>query len=140
MPLWHIYCPEGAYSAEDKQAFADRITDLYAQFELPRFYVSVIFEELPKDSFFVGGKPTNDFIRIWIDQIARRVPVDRRPAWLERISKTVAPFVQERGFRWEVHIADTPFDFWTIQGLKPPEGGSEAEKRWAAENKASPYS
>ena len=82
MPLWHIYCPEGAYSAEDKQAFADRITDLYAQFELPRFYVSVVFEELPKDSLFVGGKPTNDFIRIWIDQIARRVPVaDVPPGW-----------------------------------------------------------
>src|SRR3954452_12262479 len=31
MPLWHIYCPETAYSAEDKCAFATRITDLYSE-------------------------------------------------------------------------------------------------------------
>ena len=30
MPLWHIYCPKDAYSDEDKIAFANRITDLYA--------------------------------------------------------------------------------------------------------------
>src|SRR5262245_54798117 len=61
VPLWHIYCPESAYSAEDKCALATRITDLYADVGLPRFYVSVIFHELPKTSFFVGGKATNDF-------------------------------------------------------------------------------
>src|SRR5215470_11285457 len=62
MPLWHIYCPENAYSVEDKCALATRITDLYAEFGLPRFYVGVVFHELPKNSFFVGGKATNDFV------------------------------------------------------------------------------
>src|SRR5262249_60854951 len=66
MPLWHIYCPENAYSVEDKRALATRITDLYAEFGLPRFYVSVVFHELPKDSLLVGGKATNDFVRIKI--------------------------------------------------------------------------
>jgi len=47
MPLWHIYCPENAYSAEDKCALATRITDLYADVGLPRFYASVVFHELP---------------------------------------------------------------------------------------------
>jgi phenylpyruvate tautomerase PptA (4-oxalocrotonate tautomerase family) len=28
MPLWHIYCPEKAYSAVDKCAIATHITDL----------------------------------------------------------------------------------------------------------------
>jgi Putative oxalocrotonate tautomerase enzyme len=35
MPLWHIYGPEKAYSAEDKCAFATRITDLYSDVACP---------------------------------------------------------------------------------------------------------
>src|SRR5262249_11694878 len=106
MPLWHLYCPAGAYSAEDKRAFADRITDLYAGYGLPRFYVSVIFHELPKDDYFIGGQPTGDFVRVWIDQIARRVPPERRSHWLARVNETLDPYVKQRGFRWEVHIDD----------------------------------
>jgi phenylpyruvate tautomerase PptA (4-oxalocrotonate tautomerase family) len=87
MPLWHLYCPENVYSAEDKRALAARITDLYAQVGLPRFYVSVAFHDLPQDSFFIGGNPTNNFIRIWIDQVARHTPAERRQWWLERITR-----------------------------------------------------
>ena len=91
MPLWHIYCPENAYSAEDKCALATRITDLYADVGLPRFYASVVFHELPKNSFFVGGKAANDFVRIWIDQIARVTAPERRAWWLERVNTTSIP-------------------------------------------------
>jgi phenylpyruvate tautomerase PptA (4-oxalocrotonate tautomerase family) len=106
MPLWHIYCPENAYSAEDKCSLATRITDL----GLPRFYASVVFDELRKNSFFVDGKATNDFVRIWIDQIARTTAPERRAWWLERVNITLDPFVRERGYRWEVHIDQTPID------------------------------
>ena len=59
MPLWNIYCPAGTYAAEDKHAFAERVTELYAEFGLPRFFVSVVFEELPRDSYFiVASRPT----------------------------------------------------------------------------------
>jgi phenylpyruvate tautomerase PptA (4-oxalocrotonate tautomerase family) len=115
MRLWHIYYPENAYSAEDKCALATRITDLYADVGLPRFYASVVFHELPKNSFFVGGKATNDFVRIWIDRIARVTAPERRAWWLERVNTTLNPFVRERGYRWEVHIDETPIDFWTIK-------------------------
>ena len=30
MPLWNVYCTKGIYSAEDKRAFAEAITDIYA--------------------------------------------------------------------------------------------------------------
>src|SRR5207249_1506946 len=71
MPMWHIYCPADAYSAQEKQAFANAITDLYAGFVLlPRFYVSVVFQELPADCFFIGGEPRSNFVRISIDHIA----------------------------------------------------------------------
>jgi hypothetical protein len=46
----------------------------------------VIFHQLPKDSFFIGGKPANDFVRIWIDQIARGTAPEHRWRWLERIN------------------------------------------------------
>jgi phenylpyruvate tautomerase PptA (4-oxalocrotonate tautomerase family) len=139
MPLWHIYCPEKAYSAEDKRAFATRITDLYADVGLPRFYVSVAFHELSQDSFFIGGKPTDDFVRIWIDQIARHTVPERRHWWLARVNNMLNPFVHDRGYRWEIHIDETPIDFWTIQGTKPPDPGSEAEKRWAKEDRPSAH-
>ena len=48
MPLWHIYCPENAYSAEDKCALATRITDLYADVGFPRFYANVVLEQLAR--------------------------------------------------------------------------------------------
>jgi hypothetical protein len=47
--------------------------------------------------------------------------------------------VRDKGFRWEVHIDDTPIDYWTIEGLKPPAPESEAEKRWLLEDRASEY-
>lgn len=137
MPLWHIYCPEGTYSPEDKRALADRITDLYAEYGLPRFLVSVVFQEVPKDSYLIGGEPADDFVRISIDQIARRIPDDATGWWMKRIRETIAPFVADRGLRSEVHIDNTPRELWSINGLKPPDEGSEEEKRWAAENRSS---
>ena len=61
MPLWNVYCTEGTYSAEDKRAFAEAITDIYAseagglpEMAMPRFYVVVVFHDVPKDSLFIG--------------------------------------------------------------------------------------
>ncbi len=139
MPLWIIACPPEAYTAQDKKAFADRITDLYAGFGLPRFYVSVVFQQLPKDDFFIGGEPSGDFIRVWIDQIARRVPEGRERWWMNKVNETLKPYVEDRGHRWEVHIDSTPFDLWSIQGLYPPPADSDEEKKWAAQNYASEY-
>ena len=137
MPLWNVYCPEGTYSAEDKRAFAERVTDLYAEFGVPRFFVGVVFQELPKDSFFIGGEPTDDFVRIWIDAIARRAPKEAQGWWMKRIRETVAPFVTDPELRWEAHVDETPRGLWTINGIRPPAEGSEDEKRWAADNKPS---
>ena len=62
MPLWNVYCTEGTYSSEQKRAFAEAITDIYAsedgglpEMAMPRFYVVVAFHDLPTDSLFVGG-------------------------------------------------------------------------------------
>jgi len=138
MPLWKIYHPVGAFAADDKRAFAQRITELYAALPLPRFYVNIIFLEIPKDSFYIGGEPVGDFIRISIEHIARTTSDDRKAWWLERTNEAIAPWVKDRGFRWELHIDETPFDLWSVQGYRPPPADSEDEKRWAQENRPSP--
>ena len=138
MPLWKIYHPAGAYSAAEKEALAERITALYAV-RLPKFYVGVVFQEVAPDSFYVGGKPVANFVRIWVDHIARTLPTpELRTLWLERCNDALAPFVKEKGFDWEFHIDETPFELWSIQGYRPPPANSEDEKRWIAENRPSP--
>ena len=141
MPLWNVYCTEGTYSSEEKRAFAEAITDIYAsdagglpEMTLPRFYVVVAFHDLPRDSLFVGGVPRTDFVRFSIDHIAYAMPAELRELLLKFINKSIHPFVRDRGLGWEIHIDDTPFEFWTIDGYSPPAPGSADERRWAAEN------
>ena len=137
MPLWNLYCSAGAYSGEDKRSFAQAITDVYASVGMPRFYVAVVFHEAPKDSLFIGGAPRENFVRISIDHIARSVLPEERESLLKFLNKSIHPFVRDRGLDWEIHIDETPRDFWTIQGMRPPEEGSAEEQRWARENRPS---
>jgi phenylpyruvate tautomerase PptA (4-oxalocrotonate tautomerase family) len=139
MPMWHIYHPKGIYTAEEKQAFSAQITALYVEYgKLPKFYVSVVFREFSTEEFFVGGEPNDRYVRIWIDQFARHTPdPSRRRRWMETINQRLAPFLKDRGLHWEIHIDETPFDFWTIDGYFPPAPGSADERRWAEQNRPS---
>ncbi len=137
MPLWKVYHPADAFTAEDKQQLSARITAIYAT--LPKFYVGVVFQEVAEDSFFIGGEPANNFVRIWVDHIARTLPTaEMRTWWLGQCEEAIAPFIRDRGFDWEFHIDETPFDLWSIQGYRPPKANSDDEKRWIAENRPSP--
>ena len=140
MPMWHIYHPAGTYTAQEKREFAAQITSLYADLiELPRFYVSVVFHEFSAQDFFVGGEPDNGYVRIWIDHIARRTPEPgKRRWWMNTLNQELAPFLKDRELRWEIHIDETPHEFWTINGYFPPAPGSADEQRWAAQNKPAP--
>jgi phenylpyruvate tautomerase PptA (4-oxalocrotonate tautomerase family) len=138
MPLWKLYHPVNAYTLEDKQQLAERITALYKG--LPKFYVGIVFQEIPTDSFFIGAKPVDNFVRIWVDHIARTLPTPEAKARFIKVSdEAIAPFVKDRGYDWEFHIDETPFDLWSIQGLRPPSANSDAEKKWVLENRPTPY-
>ena len=138
MPLWKIYHTVDAYSAVDKQAFAQAITAVYGRV-MPKFYVGVVFQEVAADSFYIGGEPHDRFVRIWVDHIAREFPDDAAGArFVAHINDVIAPWVKDRGFDWEFHVDETPFGLWSIQGYFPPRQGTEDERRWIAENKASP--
>lgn len=141
MPLWNIYTPVGAYSAEDKKALSAALTSVYVEYgRMPKFYVNVLFHEIAEDNFFIGAEPRTNFVRFVAVHIARHLPsTEIRRRAMRRFEEKIAPFVKDRGYDWEMHIDETPRDFWTVQGLVPPPPGSEAEKLWARENRPVPY-
>jgi len=140
MPLWNVYHPVGAYSEEEKRDFAARVASDYEAAGLPRFYVVTLFHEVDRGSFYVGGEPVDDVVRVAIDHIARHAEDPaRRESVRNRISSVIQPFATEKGLRWEFHVDETPRDLWIINGLVPPPNGSDAEQLWARENRAIPY-
>ena len=140
MPLWKIHHPVGAYTSEDKKQFSAAITSIYEAVPIPRFYVVVLFEEVAAESFFVGGDSHDKFVRINIDQMARTLPGPVvRQWWVHHVDEVIRPWVGDRGFDWEFTITEPPCDLWSLQGFVPPPFESHAEKRWIAENKATPY-
>lgn len=137
MPLWKIYHPAGAFTPEDRKGMAEALTGLYGRV-MPKFYVGVVFQEIPADSLFIGGEPSDRFVRIWVDHIARTFRSEEtRLGFFKAVNKLLAPWIADRGFSWEMHVDETPFDLWTIQGYFPPREGTEDEKRWMAENRPS---
>lgn len=144
MPLYNIYHPVGAYTTEDKAEFTKRIVDIYPN-NIPRFYVVILFHELAKEDFWVGAVSHDKFVRIRCDHFARHtVGPDRNAVFgadhlMDRLEKSIAPFVKDRGYDWEVHYGQTPRELWRVQGMKPPAAGSEAEDLWIKENRAIPF-
>ena len=139
MPLWQFYHPERAYTDEDKQAIARSVTGLYEAM-LPRFYVNVFFHPLPKTSFYIGAEPVDDFVRVTIAHIARSMPEpEMKRRFLKGCNRILKPFIAGRGLRWELHVDETPFELWTLNGLKPPPPNSPTEQKWRSENCPSAY-
>jgi len=136
MPLWKFYHPENAFSDDDKHAIAGQITAIYR--DLPPFYVGVVFEALAKTNFYVGGTATNDFVRISVDHIAREIKDDDvKRRFLAAVGQILAPYIADRGLRWEMHIDETPFSLWTIQGFRPPVPGTPESEKWRMDNRPS---
>jgi phenylpyruvate tautomerase PptA (4-oxalocrotonate tautomerase family) len=104
MPLHRIYHPASAFSSTDKAALSQHITDMYTSSGLPAFYVVVLFIPIEKDSFYVGGQLTNNFIRIVSQHLARQLPNDEaKKQFMEKFDKVLAPFIKDKGYNWEVN-------------------------------------
>jgi phenylpyruvate tautomerase PptA (4-oxalocrotonate tautomerase family) len=63
MPLWTVYHPVGAYSAQDKKEFAEKVTAMYSRVPIPKFYVVMIFEEVAQSrSMSAAHRTANSFV------------------------------------------------------------------------------
>ena len=111
MPLWKVYHPVGAYSAQDKKEFAEQVTAMYSRIPIPKFYVVMIFEEVAADSVYVGGVSHGKFVRLKLEHMARTLPGPVvREWWVKAVDQLIAPFVRDRGYDWEVTIDEVPAD------------------------------
>ena len=87
----------------------------------------------------LGGVSSKRFVRFVLEHIAREFPnreASRR--FIDRVNQVIAPYIRDRGLDWEIHIDETPFDLWSINGFYPPREGTPDEKRWMADNRPSP--
>ncbi|KAJ7201200.1 putative oxalocrotonate tautomerase [Mycena haematopus] len=135
MPLHRFFTPKGMYSADDKAAIAAAVTAVYSQ--LPKFYVVVLFIELDPDSFFVGGKSIDNFLRIAAEHYARNFSDDKhKRGFMDRYEKALEPFTKGRGIDWEVQITDADRTLWNENGMAPPLPDTEEERIWKQENRA----
>ena len=150
MPLWQLFVPEDAYTEDEKLDLGDRITNIYSDnFDLPRFYTTVIFHDLKPASFLVGGEKRGKFVQVVIvhaartaGQIAERLGVseaDVNNVFLKLAHEALDPYVPGRGYESELHVENVPHETWNIDGMEPPPPWSEVEKKWARDNRSSPY-
>ena len=141
MPYWEIFAPEDAFTPADREQLSEAITSIYVDIvDVPKFYVVVLFKDMPGNSMYVGGKANDNFVRIRVDHIARNGgTAEERAGFMSLIEAKIAPFIKDRGRDWEIHIDETPLDLWRTQGLVPPPAFSDMEKLWAKENRPIPY-
>jgi phenylpyruvate tautomerase PptA (4-oxalocrotonate tautomerase family) len=141
MPLWTIHHTPDVFTPDEKRQLAETVTEHYHAVGLPRFYVVVIFQQSPPGNFFVGGAETDRGVRVVVEHIARQHPDSasrRRGArWIRDMLSPVMS--RYDGVHWEFHVDETSEELWMINGLVPPPGGTDAEKRWAQTNTAAPY-
>ncbi|KAI6228580.1 Tautomerase-3 domain-containing protein [Aphelenchoides fujianensis] len=141
MPLHRIFHSPETFSQADKDALAQRITELYVKSGLPPFYVLVVFLPVEKTDFYVGGKQNNEnLVRIAVQHVARQLPQHKQTVrFFERYEAALAPFIKERGLEWEITVEECDMNLWRESGLVPPLPNSAAEKEWVRLNKAVPY-
>jgi hypothetical protein len=155
MPIWHVLHPSSIFTdAAEKAALAKVITGLYTRggTGLPAFYVNVFFHKFEASDMFYGAQPIDEidgvevkkwdkpFVHFEIDQIARHMPDEETATWwCHKVDAALKPFVADKGYDWEFHIDETPRLLWRINGLAPPPFQSQAERRWAVENKSSVF-
>ncbi|CAG7944543.1 unnamed protein product [Penicillium nalgiovense] len=137
MPTWDIKHSPNTITAAEKEQLAKSITSLYVSRGLPAFYVQVHFSEDIPGTAFVGGEPHANFAAVTIYHVARAFKSDEaKRRFLASVDEILNPVFEPKGMDWEYFIAEASRDLWKMNGLVPPEPGSEGEKKWAEVNKA----
>ncbi|PMD57885.1 uncharacterized protein K444DRAFT_533075 [Hyaloscypha bicolor E] len=143
MPVLQFYINPNQLSLAEKEELSKTLTDYYAQ-SMPDFFVDIMFNELPHDSFFIGGKPTNGkFVRFTADHIAvnwdKEKDAKRAKRYLNWLGGVFKERFEPKGWTWEFHVTESDKKLWRIQSLVPPLLGSEEMKLWVEAGKGVPW-
>ncbi|KAJ5365477.1 Tautomerase [Penicillium concentricum] len=137
MPAWYIKHSPNTITAPEKEQLAKSITRLYVSYGLPAFYVQVHFIEDIPGTAFVGGEPHPNFAAVTIYHVARAFQNDEtKQRFLTDVDEILNPVFEPKGMEWEYWVTEVSRDLWKINGLVPPQPGSEGEKKWVELNKA----
>ncbi|KAF8596003.1 hypothetical protein BDV93DRAFT_514506 [Ceratobasidium sp. AG-I] len=141
MPMHRIYTAQGLYTPAEKHALSKAITAVYqgSAVRLPDFYVVVLFIDLPKDSYFIGGEPNDAFVRFNIQHLARHFDKDQKLGFMKMYEEAIKPFTAHKGLDWEVNLDEADQLTWHENGMSPPAPKSEGEALWIKLNKAVPF-
>ncbi|KAJ5207462.1 Tautomerase [Penicillium cf. griseofulvum] len=137
MPAWYIKHSPNTITAPEKEQLAKSITRLYVSYGLPAFYVQVRFTEDIPGTAFVGGEPHPNFAAVTIYHVARAFESDEsKQRFLADVDAILNPVFEPKEMDWEYWVTEVSRDLWKINGLVPPQTGSEEEKKWTELNKA----
>ncbi|KAE9404794.1 hypothetical protein BT96DRAFT_973000 [Gymnopus androsaceus JB14] len=126
MPFHRWYCSPNLYTKEEKQAIATAITGIYTS--LPPFYIKI--------SYFVGGKSTDNFLRVDVQHLARTLQtVEQKREFIKAYEKVIEPFTKGKGINWEVGVSLEDPVLWNINGIRPPPFNTEPFRVWKKGNK-----
>ncbi len=154
MPLWDVHTTGPVFAAEEKQELAEQITKIYTATPLPAFYVRVRFTEHAPGTTFSGGEPDGSpqgspdgetvsgetantgFVHLQVWHLARNFSgSEHKERFLRKVDKVLTPIMEAKGVDWEYTVDESLRDLWKINGVVPPEAGSEGEKEWVRENR-----
>ncbi|KAL0781945.1 hypothetical protein CaCOL14_003280 [Colletotrichum acutatum] len=137
MPKWVFNCNAGVFTAAEKKQIAEGMTKLYTSVGLPAFYCHAHFIELTPENMYAGGETPKALTTVSIYHIARGFDTPQIEAFFfKALDDILRPILKPKGIEWESGIYEARRELWRINGLVPPETGSEMERKWAKENQA----
>lgn len=135
MPKWVFNYTKGALTLEDKKNLAQGMSNIYTTFGLPSFLAHVHFFELEANNIWSGGEPSHSFTTITIYHAAANIRNKTEGEnFLKALDDVVRPVLKPKGISWESNIYETPRDNWRVQGMAPPNFGSDMMNRWIRDN------
>ncbi|KAI3534281.1 hypothetical protein CSPX01_12202 [Colletotrichum filicis] len=136
MPKWVFNCNTGVFTTAEKKQIAEGMTKLYTSVGLPGFYCHTHFIELNPENMYAGGETPKALTTISIYHIARGFDTPQVEAFFfKALDDILRPILKPKGIEWESGIYEARRELWRINGLVPPETGSEMERKWAKENR-----
>ncbi|KAI3558071.1 hypothetical protein CABS01_02629 [Colletotrichum abscissum] len=130
MPKWVFNCNTGIFTTAEKKQIAEGMTKLYTSVGLPGFYCHTHFIELNPENMYAGGETPKALTTVSIYHIARGFDTPQVEAFFfKALDDILRPILKPKGIEWESGIYEARRELWRINGLVPPETGSEMEKK-----------